>query len=239
MKLINYLFYLFIYLMNILKFGIRKNLVFKFTNKHFLEKFIKRNKIFVQYKKIDPEMIQYYEPEEPIIFKENKYLLIQSNFNSTMNNIVQYCGLLPATVISAYKLIKSIMGYRIFSSLIWGGIFLLSTRLIVGFTQNKYFMIEKMNLKEDGKSIEIITMADKFIADISDIRKITPDEALDIAVLLGGNDFVPIVIKDEVFIVSRNASVFNQALFVAISNGNYIKLTNEKKVGKDDTIDIE
>jgi hypothetical protein len=218
--------------------GMGKTNLYRCIRKPFLEKFVKKNKLYVQYKKIDPEMVSYYEPEEPIIFKNQKFLLLESNIGDFFNNIVQYCALYPATLGSGYKFLTCLLNFKILGTLIWGGLFTAIAKLTLGFSQNKFFMVQQIYLLEDGKTVEIITQADKFKADIADMRKVTPEEALSYAYLLGGNDFIPFVIKDEILVMSRDSTIIDKPLFSAISSGNYIKLTGDKTFGKDDTIDI-
>jgi hypothetical protein len=205
----------------------------------FFESYIKRNKLYVQHKKVSPELVEYFEPTEPVVFKDKKYIVLESPDTDKMSNFIQYGALLPLSMLSGYKLITSIINFKILGSICWGVIFTGITRLMLGFIQNKHFMIKVINLLEDGKMVEIETFAQKFNVDISDIRKVTPEEALYYSNVIGGNDFFPIVVKDEIFILSKGSLINDKTLFSAISNGNYIKLTQEKTVGKDDTIDIE
>jgi hypothetical protein len=207
--------------------------------KTFFDKLFKKEKNFyVKPHKVNPEDIKFYEPAEPLLFKEKAYLILDSPKDIKTANIIQYGLLYPGFFISGYKLITTVLKFKILGSIIWGVIFAYICRFIKGFNQNRYYMITKINLLEDGKSIQIHTFANKFTIDISSLRKVTHEEALYYTQLIGGTDYIPIVIKDDIYIVSKNCKIYDRALFNAITSGNYVKITEEKKVDKEDTIDI-
>jgi hypothetical protein len=210
--------------------------LFKPRIKNFFENFFKKNKFYIKQHSFNPEDIIYYEPPDPLLFKEKRFNVLESPDDTKITNILQYGILYPSFFISGYKLITTVIQFKILGSLLWGFVFVYVCRLMRGFTQNKYFMINKLYLLEDGKSVQIFTGANKFIIDISAIRKVTPEEAMYYKTLIGGNDYLPIVVKDDIYILSRNCKIHDKDLFNAISSGNYIKLTG--KVDKEDTIDI-
>jgi hypothetical protein len=212
--------------------------VLKFPQKNFFEKFYKKEKFYVQPKNINIDDMSYHEPSQPILFQNNKYNILTSQENTKIANVIQYGLIYPITLLSGYKLITSIFKFKIIGSLMWGAIFVYISRLSRGFGQNKYFMIKRIDLLDDGRTIEVFTYANKFKADIASIRKVTAEEAMYYAGLIGGTDYIPIIIRDEIFIIARSSEINDQEVFSAITGGSYIKLTKDKTVDKEDIIDI-
>jgi hypothetical protein len=207
------------------------------SKKTFFEKIFTKQKLAVEIRKAVNEQKEFYEPPEALVFKNNRFSIIETDDTKTIE-LVQYCILYPIVLVSGYKLLSNILRVKIIGSAIWGAIFYYSYRSTHSFVQNKFFLIKRINLLEDGKTVEVATYADNFKADIADFRKVTNEEAMYYATIIGGVDYIPIVIRDAIYILKRKCKINDNEVFNAVCNGKYIKLTQEKKVDKENIIDI-
>ena len=125
---------------------------------------------------VNPE-IGYYEINTPIKFKENKFLIAKSDEKSLIN-FMTYGILSPLIIISGYKTISCVFQLKLLGGVIWGSIFGLCIRLLMGVSHNKRYIITEINLFQDGENLEIVTYIDRFKVDIANIRRINQEELL-------------------------------------------------------------
>jgi hypothetical protein len=206
----------------------------KFQNKSFYDKFFKRQWYGYDQVPINKEPT-YYQPSEPLIFKNGKYLLLDTK-EKFPAKVVEY-ALLGSSIFCGYKLVSNIIRFKIIGSIIWTGLFLFLFKSFKDVMNNRYFFIKNVYLLEDLKTLEIVTMFDTFKINIMNVRRITEDELQYYAGLVGDSKFIPLVLFNQTFALSRNANIINPDLFKAVTNGKYIKISEDKKVD-DNYIDI-
>ena len=218
----------------IYKNTIRKQFI-RISNKNFYEKFMKRKwSHYDQYP--THKEIKYYEVKDPLIFKNGKYLILETT-HKLPSNLMEY-GLFTTSVISTYKLISNIIRFKIIGSLIWGAILAMSYKGFNYSVTNRFYFIKEIYLLEDCQTLEVVTLLDKFNVNVANVRKITEDELQYYVNLVGDSEFIPLIINNQTFAISRKSLVSNNDIFKAITHGYYIKVTDDRKVTNDNYIDI-
>lgn len=207
---------------------------FKFQNKTFYDNFFKRKWNGYDKAQIHKDPI-YYQSPEPIIFKNGKFLLLETT-EEVPTKSLEYI-LLASTIFTGYKLLSKIIQYKILGTIIWGGIFSLLLKGFRDLFNNRYFFIKDIYLLEDCKTLEIVTLFDTFRINIINVRRITENEIHLHASLVGEHSFIPIMFYNQTFAMRRCANITNNKIFSAVTNGQYIKLSEDKKID-DNYIDI-
>jgi hypothetical protein len=206
----------------------------KFNNKNFYDRFFKRTWYGYDQVPVNKEP-NYYQTSEPLVFKNGKYMLVETK-EKFPAKLFEYAAC-SFSVICGYKLISNIIKFKIIGSVVWTGLFFLSFKTFREMLNNRYYFIKNIYLLEDLKTLEIETMFDTFRINIQNVRRITEDEMQYYVGLVGDSKFVPLVLFNQTFAMSRNAIILNADLFNAVTNGNYIKASEDKKVN-DNYIDI-
>jgi len=215
---------------------------------------IKQNNFFEFFKKFgkkpkkmtDPESSSktedWFETEESLIFQDKKYPILKvQNTEKNIMKIYEYGLLLPLTLYTGYKFGFSLITLRPLKSIMWGGFFLFFARLLRGINTNKYLFILGIDLLDDGKSCLVTTAKEQMIIDVKSIRRLNQEEAVYYSHMLVQNnlEYIPIIIKKDVFLIFKNSSIFNREIFSAITSGKYIKVKEENLINKEDAIDIK
>jgi hypothetical protein len=213
---------------------IKAKLFLKINNKTFYDRLIKRKWYGYDQVPMNKDPI-YYQTSEPLIFKSGKYMLVETK-EKFPAILIEY-GVLSLSVICGYKLISNIFKFKIIGSVVWTGLFFFAFKTFREMMNNRYFFIKNVYLLEDLKTLEVETMFDTFRINIQNVRRITEDEMQYYVGLVGDSKFVPLVLFNQTFAMSRNAIILNNDIFNAVTNGKYIKASEDKKVN-DNYIDI-
>lgn len=181
----------------------------------------------------------WYVPSEPLVFENSRMNLVQANSSDVrLQKILRNLICLPISVLSVYKLVFSIINFRIISTILWGIIATFSIKIIKGLDINNHFIIKNIDLMQDGRQIEISTQHMKKIFDIKDIRRLNTEETKFIMTKMPdfAISYLPIIVNNQILLVPKSGKFTNTQLFKEICNGKYIKLVDI--INKDDTIDI-
>ena len=211
----------------------------KMNQKNFFE-FKKQSTPFDQdYSEKKEKVEVWYETNEPLVFTGGKTPIVQAtksdkNLARRLRNYIVF----PTMLFSGYKLATSVLVFKFWGCFLWGGLFFLTTRLYRGLTINKYYFVYNINLLEDGRSIEIFGEGAPHIADITDIRRLTPEETVFVLEMMPDARvaYIPIVVKEKFYLVFKNSKIYNAEIFKAICSGKYIKM--RESINKDKSIDI-
>ena len=97
-----------------------------------------------------------------------------------------------------------------------------------------------MNLLQDGKRVELLGESEPLIVDIKEIRRLTPEETLYVNEMFpdARMAYLPIVVKDQFFLMFKNSKIYHKEIFKAISQGKYIRVKEDNIINRDDSIDI-
>jgi hypothetical protein len=213
--------------------------------------YIQQNNFFDFFKKkpqkmSDPESKsksdEWYEIEEALVFQDKKYPILKvQNTEKNIMKFYEYGILFPLTLYTGYKFAFSLITLRPLKTIMWGGFFLFSARLLKGINTNKYLFILGIDLMEDGKNCLVTTAKEQMIVDIKSIRRLSQEEAVYYSYMLVQNnlEYIPIIIKKDVFLIFKNSNIFNKEIFSAITSGKYIKVKDENLINKEDAIDIK
>jgi hypothetical protein len=183
-----------------------------------------------------------YTTKQPLIFTNGKLNIMNSTnsktikFNRINKNIfksIAYCAPI-GTAISLYS------GYYILGSLL-GALWFVGGKINHNMIQNLSRIVMEMNLLEDGKTVEVITVLKKFTVDIKSLHK--PNK-LDMANLLNFNPdivsiHVPFLIesgpdKSYYYLPPPSEISINQEILNAVINRSYINV--KKKIGQNNKI---
>ena len=185
---------------------------------------------------------EYFEVEENLVFQDGKLPIISANTSDKnlakrLRNYVVF----PIIALTGYKLAKSLILLRPFRSIFWGFSFYMSIRIYRGLDINKHYFIYGINLMQDGKRIELIGEGEPIIADMKEIRRLSPEETVYVAEMFPDARvaYLPIVVKDQFFLIFKNSKIHHKELFKAISLSKYIRVKEEQVINRDNAIDIE
>ena len=184
--------------------------------------------------------------------KDMKYTLLESNFyNKSIIDKFKFFVFYPISGLFGYKLFYKIYSLKIFGTLFYGCLFIFMNRLIANLNSKSSNFITKINLFSDGRRCEIITAnkKSKFIVDISCIRKIQDNEKKAFEHILGKNlmNFIPIVINNSVYLLSKKSVIANNAVFKNTIESKYIEIrhgynnnddSDNLYIDKNNTIDL-
>lgn len=192
-----------------------------------------------EYFKTQPKEEEYFHPMEPIVFKDDKYLVVES---LAMKKGIKYFEmvLIPSFLFSLYKTVTSAIFFRPIKTILWAGATYVTGRYCVGVQNNKNTMITNIYLLKDGKTAVIQTIAKAFTVDITKIRRVTIEEGLYFAHLAtwAHAEYVPLVIDNHFYIMNKGATIYDQDVLNAISNGKYVAMQKGTVIHRDDSIDI-
>jgi len=120
----------------------------------------------------------------------------------------------------------------------WGSLSLLALRIYYSINNNKTFIITALQLLEDCKTIEFSTSSKIHTADIKEIRKLKQSESIFFLKIMTADDYFPIIIKNQFYLIPKKIKVFNSELFKAITEGKYIDLKKGVKIDEKEVVDI-
>jgi hypothetical protein len=184
---------------------------------------------------------EYFEVEEHLVFQNGKLPIISANSSdkSLAKRLRNYV-VFPILALTGYKFVKSLILLRPFRSMFWGFSFYMSVRVFRGLNINKYYFIYSINLMQDGKRIELIGEGEPIIADMKEIRRLSPEENIYVAEMFPDARvaYLPIVVKDQFFLIFKNSKIHHKEIFKAVSLSKYIRVKEEQVINKDNAIDI-
>jgi hypothetical protein len=183
----------------------------------------------------------YFDVHEHLIFQEGKLQITSANdSDKNLANRLKNFLVVPATAFFGYKLGNSIIFFRPIRSVIWGLLFFASVRLYKGLSINKHYFIYNINLLQDGKRVELLGESEPLIVDIKEIRRLTPEETLYVNEMFpdARMAYLPLVVKDQFFLMFNNSKIYHKEIFKAISQGKYIRVKEDNIINRDDSIDI-
>lgn len=236
---------------------INKNIsfFFKTSRKHLSEHFTKNKKSIYddinkksdnsykpntnKYDKYNNDTLITYSPTNIMVLKSNKYMILKT---SNYDKCIQYfykSTLCPLIGLSGYKLITSMIGFMPLGSVLWGAFLGCMLRGFYVYRENKNLFVEYMNLLEDGLRIEIKTFDHIFITEIKNTRKLTEEEVDQYIILFPFylKTHVPLLIDQDIYLISRRSTIFDQNLLNAISNTKNIKLNKENLIKLDECVE--
>jgi hypothetical protein len=217
-----------------------QNKFLKFSNKNYLGYKSKKTPFDVNYtSKPKSKNIEWFEVNEPLVFQNGKMTIVQaSNSEKLLLKRLRLYVALPILILSSYKFAMALLSLRLGGSFIWGLITTLSYRIFSGLNQNKYFIIYHIELLEDGKQIIMTGESGSTTYDINDIRRLSPEETAYVLEMLPDSyyTYIPIVVKDEIFLILKNSKFYDAEMFKAICSGNYVRM--KSAINKDNAIDI-
>jgi len=185
---------------------------------------------------------EWYEIEEALVFQDKKCPILKvQNTEKNVMIFYEYAVLFPLAFYTGYKFAYSLVTIRPLKTIMWGAFFLMSARLLKGINTNKYLFILSIELMEDGKSCLVTTAKEQVIVDIKSIRRLSQEEAVYYSYMLVKNnlEYIPIIIKSDVFLIFKNSNILNKEIFSAITSGKYIKVKEDNLINKEDAIDIK
>lgn len=181
----------------------------------------------------------WVELEEPLYFKDQKYLIIEvePSYRNSIVYMEKYL-LFPGKIIFGSLSVYFLYCKRYFSFIFSFFTYLLFTRMNRGIKVNNKKMIDKIYLMENGTEVMVNTFDDTFITDIKNIRKLEVEEGLYLTTNLNTihKNYVPISINQKLYIIPKRSITLNKEILNAISQGKYIKF--DESVNSEESIDI-
>jgi len=182
---------------------------------------------------------EYVEINEPIIFENNKIVVIDMDYASPdkLSNYMLY-AIYPVIAFAGYKLILAVSSFSFVRSIIWTVILFYSFKFRFGLKANQEHIINSISIFQDGKTCEIKTLKGNFTIDINKIRKINFEEAMFMADKLESIklNFIPIVMDTKLYLIPLSCRIHRKDFLGYISEGKYFKF--EEIIQKDQTIQI-
>lgn len=213
--------------------------LFKFPKRNMFQNFNK-NKDFID--KDEKKNEEYFEVDDNLQFINGKFLLSKSNLQDLKGfKKLQVFVLTPINLYLGYKLLTSVIFFRPLRAVLWGVAFLGFTRLNYGFHINLLHFVDTIYLLEGGTKTEFVLVSgnNRIITENINIRKPNQKEIMFIMTLSPSifEKFVPLLINNNVYFLSKDIEITNKPLFAAVMNGNYIRTKKEKN--DDNVIDIK
>jgi hypothetical protein len=206
-----------------------KNL-FSYQRFGFFNNFNQTSKIIDKNVNIVEEV---YQLEETLPFVQGKYLLSNS-ITTEVNTFKSFHKfiILPINIFIGYKLVKSLILLRPIKSIFWTILFLAACKVNFGVRNNLHHFIDKVYLLEDGQRSEItfhITNKSLVTENIK-IRKANQKELMFIMNLAPQifDKFVPIIIDNKIYFLSKENEISNKPVFSAVMSGNTILMKKDK-----------
>lgn len=210
----------------------------KFQKKSFLEKIYKGF-----FESLNLESIQ--RPEEfatiyePIVFENRRFKVLEcdSSVPEKISKIVSFI-VNPLILFFGYKLAMGIYALGLIRSLFWTTLLFYFLRIRVGIKNNKEYIIKEINVYEDGKTCEIVTLKKSFDIDINKIRKINFEEAMFMKKSLDSLkvNYIPIVLDTKLYLIPLLSNIPRKDILGSICDGKYIKF--QEIINNDKTIQI-
>jgi hypothetical protein len=204
--------------------------LFRYQRFGFLNNFNKTDKII---DKNVNRVEEVYQLEETLPFVEGKYLL-SSSVTTEVNTFRSFhlYVITPINVFFGYKLVKSLIMLRPVRSIFWGILFLGTCKVNYGIKNNLHHFIDKVYLLEDGHRSEITfhISSESLVTENIKIRKANQKEVMFIMTLAPHifDKFVPIIIENKIYFISKENDISNKPVFSAVMNGNTISMRKDK-----------
>jgi len=185
---------------------------------------------------------EYYElhSNDKLLFTKGKHNILKSNASfKRMLNLIKF-GILSANIYCTYKSFKSLIFFRPIRTIFWGGLAFITFQMYNRTKNSVQYIIQSFFLYEDGKRIEVVSDVNKFITDISEVRKLRENEIIFFSKIMPGvhKQFYPLIINNQFFLIPKSVEISNLEVFNAITSGKYIKISEENKIHNKNTIDI-
>ncbi len=186
--------------------------------------------------------IEFYIPKEALVFKNQKCIIALAN--SEQRNFVKKVSI-------ANNCLNGLFGYKVISSIYYSSIiktlfYLIPFAIFIyssfAIKINKMLLIQSISLYEDGKTLEIEVINDKFKVKIGKLKILNKENGLELNSLINlfvFKDYFPLKIKGKPYLLPKKLDINNREILGAIVNGQYISLEEgEKQIDGDKTIDV-
>lgn len=209
---------------------------FKLQKKPFLEKYYKGyfSTIVLQSIK-NPE--QYIDINEPVIFQNKRCNILKCDKGdpARISSNIFYLSY-PFMLLFSYKFALAIYNIKIIKSLLWSALLFYTMKIRIGIKSNQEYIIKEINILENGKTCEILTLKNSFEIDINKIRKINFEEGLFMTEKLESlkSIYIPIVLDTKLYFIPKTCNISRKDFLSIICEGNYLKfhdiLSDEKTI---------
>jgi hypothetical protein len=185
--------------------------------------------------------IDFYELQEPILFSNDRFLVIKADKQSDRVVWMFDYGCKIGMLFFSYMTLKSLYNFRPFRTIFYGAFTAILAKLNIGMKNNKNYIIREISLLKDGRSVEILTPTGKRIVDISKIRRMNTNENTYFGTMFGdvSSEYVPVIVDNSFYLLPKYSLIPHKDIFAAITLGKYIKLRDDQKIQKEQSIDIE
>ena len=169
------------------------------------------------------------------LFIEKKFLVIKNFKYKYWKELGLFYSISGLNVYLAYKVLSRLFTFRIFSSIFWCIPLGVCSIGRTAYAKNREKVIVSMSLFDDGKRIEVITMAGLLIADISQVRDLSSQEKVLYFAKYGKTmkGFYPVAISDEIYLLNSKSQIFNSEVMEAVKKGKYITVVTTGNIRKD------
>ena len=112
----------------------------------------------------------------------------------------------------------------------------LVSRFNMSYTTKRKMFIKSITLYDCGKRVKVETLQENLLLDISSFREFDTDEKRHVSqFFLGKNfNFMPMIINNEIYVLTQKCIMQNKEVFMSIKNGNYIDIIDDKNDSDDD-----
>jgi len=184
---------------------------------------------------LDSKLFEY---RDSLIFNNGKYQLLQLAKSNKLYSKSFKLFLLTSGMYNMYNAGYNLVFLHPLKTVFWGSLSLLALRIYYSINNNKTFIITALQLLEDCKTIEFSTSSKIHTADIKEIRKLKQSESIFFLKIMTADDYFPIIIKNQFYLIPKKIKVFNSELFKAITEGKYIDLKKGVKIDEKEVVDI-
>ena len=165
-----------------------------------------------------------FKPEHELVFERRVYRLIKTK------NSFLYLKLLvfPVKMYFAYKSLRSIVFFRPMRTIFWAACLGATFYLEENNKKKENYVLEDINLLENGKEVNIKYNSFYETVPINQIRRLTEEESkyYDSLVPFTGRDYLPLVIRNKFYVISKRSDILDPEVLAAVSQGKSIDTTN-------------
>ena len=183
--------------------------------------------------------VKIYVPKEPLILENGVCPILKNNSKHTKKMCIINKIFIPVNAFVGYKFIRNLVTFRPVKSIFYGFILLITINFSYDLNKRLFHIIESIELLECGKNIRM-KLANKKTVEL-EIKKIRVIYKKELEFLVNQedsifNNYYPFVANCNIYFISKDSEIKNEALFKEIMKGNII--SNEKKIYKEKALNI-